>query len=286
MGAIDDASGKLLFGTFRDEEDSAGYLQLVRDVAREHGLPGALCRDRHGSLEPSTTRQPAAGLAVADGARPTHVGRALEELGIGSIPAGSPRAKGRIERAWGTAQGRLVIEPRLAGAVDRTSAQPVLADFLARSDERFGVEPADREPAWRPVPEGLDLDAVRAFRYERSVADDATVRIGGVVLDLPRQKGGRSLAGKQLEVRLELDGRLVVADGSRKLLTAETDMDPGRLRDLEKGRSSLKGVLPSGHREAPGHPPSRDHPWRRATPGSKLEAIQRAERGLTESRTS
>jgi hypothetical protein len=118
------------------------------------------------------------------------------------------------------------------------------------------------------------------------VANDATVRIGGVVLDLPRQKGGRSLAGKQVEVRLELDGRLVVADGSRKLLTAETDMDPGRPHDLEKARFSLKGVLPSGHREAPGYPPSKDHPWRRATSGSKLEAIQRAERGLTESRTS
>ena len=286
VGAIDDASGKLLFGTFRDEEDSAGYLQLVRDIAREHGLPGAIYRDRHGSLEPSSTRQPPQGLAVADGVRPTHVGRALDELGIGSIPAGSPQAKGRIERAWGTAQGRLVIELRLAGAVDRTSAQPVLADFLARFNDRFTVGPADPEPAWRPVPEGIDLDAVCAFRYERVVANDATVRLGGLVLDLPRQKGGRSLAGRRVEVRLELDGRLVVADGSRKLLVVETDMDPGRLRDLEKARFSLKGVLPTSHREAPGYPPSKDHPWRRVTPGSRLEAIQRAERGLTDSQTS
>lgn len=278
VGGIDDATSKLVFGTFRDEEDSAGYLQLVRDMARTHGLPGAIYRDRHGSLEPPTMRQPAPGLAVADGTKPTHVGRALETLGIGSIPAGSPQAKGRIERAWGTAQGRLVIELRLAGAIDRLSAQPVLDDFLSRFNERFSVEPADPEPAWRPVPEGLDLDAVCAFRYERSVANDATVRIGGVVLDLPRQKGGRSLAGKQVEVRLELDGRLVVADGPRKLLTAGTDMDPGRLRDLERADFSIEGVLPSGQREAPGYPPSKDHPWRRVTPGSKLEVIRRAER--------
>jgi len=162
----------------------------------------------------------------------------------------------------------------------------VLDDFVSRFNERFSVAPADPEPAWRPVPDDVDLDAVCAFRYDRSVANDATVRIGGVVLDLPRQTGGRSLAGKQLEVRLELDGHIVVADGSRKLLAAETDMDPGRLRDLEKGHFSLKGVLPAGQREAPGYPPSKEHPWRRATPGSKLEAIRRAERGLTESQTS
>lgn len=286
VGAIDDATSKLVFGTFRDEEDSAGYLQLVRDITRTHGLPGAIYRDRHGSLEPPSTRQPAAGLAVADGARPTHVGRALDELDIGSIPAGSPQAKGRIERAWGTAQGRLVIELRLAGADDRVTAEPVLADFLSRFNERFSVAARDPEPAWRPPPEGSDLDAICAFRYERVVANDATVRIGGVVLDLPRQKGGRSLAGKRVEVRLELDGRLVVADGSQQLLTTATNMDPGRLRDLERERFSLKGVLTMGPRHAPGYAPSKDHPWRRATPGSRLEAIQQEERGLTDSQTS
>jgi hypothetical protein len=223
---------------------------------------------------------------VADLVGPTHVGRALAELGIGSIAASSPQAKGRAERGWGTAQGRLPIELRLAGASDRSSADAVLAAFLPRYNARFAVPPADPEPAWRRVPEGLDLDAVCAFRYERIVANDATVRIGGAVLDIPRQPGGRSLAGRRVEVRLQLDGRLVVADGPRVLLSAGTDMDPGRLRDLEKRRFSLTRALPMLPREAPGYSPPEDHPWRRATPGSELEAIRRKERGLTESQTS
>jgi len=49
------------------------------------------------------------------------VGRALDELGIRSIAARSPQAKGRIERLWGTFQDRLVTELRLAGAQDRWS---------------------------------------------------------------------------------------------------------------------------------------------------------------------
>jgi hypothetical protein len=162
----------------------------------------------------------------------------------------------------------------------------VLADFLSHFNERFAIEPEEPEPAWRPVPDEVDLDAVCAFRYERVVANDASVRIGGLVLDLPRRPDGRSLAGKHVEVRLQLDGRLVVADGSTQLLSAETDLDPGRLRDLEKTRFSLKGALRPRRREAPGYAPSPDHPWRRATPGSKLEAIRRAERGLTESQNS
>ncbi len=76
--------------------------------------------------------QPEPELAIADGHGLTHVGRALEELGIGSIPAGSPQAKGRIERCWGTAQGRLPILLRRAGAHDRASANVVLADWLPR----------------------------------------------------------------------------------------------------------------------------------------------------------
>jgi hypothetical protein len=286
VGAIDDATSKLLFATFRDEEDTAGYLQLVRDLASGHGLPGALYRDRHSSLEPASGRRLPEGLAVADGVRPTHVGRALEALGIGSIAAGSPQAKGRAERGWGTAQGRLPIELRLAGAVDRASADAVLVHFLPRYNARFAVPPADPEPAWRPVPEGLDLDAVCAFRYERVIANDATVRVGGLVLDVPRQPGGRSLAGRRVEVRLQLDGRIIVADGPRVLLAVQGPIDPGRLRDLEAGRSRLPPVATRPSRETPGYPPPKSHPWRRATPGSRLEAIRRAERGLTDPLTS
>ena len=108
------------------------------------------------------------------------MGRALAELGIGSIPAGSPQAKGRIERCWGTTQGRLPLLLRRAGADDRLSANAVLADWLPRFNAAFTVPAADPVPAWRPLPEGLDLAAICAFRYERVIANDATVRVGGL----------------------------------------------------------------------------------------------------------
>jgi len=146
VGGIDDATGSLVGATFRDEEDNAGYLQLITDIARAH---------------------------------------------------------------------------------DRASASVVLADWLPRFNAAFTVPARDPEPAWRAVPDEVDLAAVCAFRYERVIANDATVRIGGLVLDVPRQPNGRSLAGKRVEVRLEPDGRIVVADGKRRLLVTEGPMEPG-----------------------------------------------------------
>ena len=76
----------------------------------------------------------------------TQVGRALGELGISTIRASSPQAKGRIERAWGTFQDRLVSELRRAGASDLAAANVVLHEFLPRFNERFAV-PAASEAA-------------------------------------------------------------------------------------------------------------------------------------------
>jgi transposase len=273
-GAIDDATSSVVSATFRDQEDSAGYLWIIADTATRLGLPLAVYRDRHTAFETPAGRRPPAELRLTDDRRPTHVGRALADLGIGSIPAGSPQAKGRVERGWGTLQHRLIIELRLAGASDRASADEVLAAYLPRYNARFGVPAADPEPAWRPVPPGVDVRAVCAFRYDRVIANDATVRIGSLVLDIPRQADGRSLAGRPVEVRMELDGRLVVADGTRELLVTRAPMDPDRLRDLERARLSLDRPSPA---PAPGYPPATDHPWRRATPGSALEAIRRSE---------
>ncbi len=77
----------------------------------------------------------------------TQWGRALEELGVTQILAHSPEAKGRVERANGTFQDRLVSELRLAGACTLAEANQVLAEFLLRFNQRFGVPAAQPESA-------------------------------------------------------------------------------------------------------------------------------------------
>jgi Integrase core domain. len=130
VGAIDDADGEVPYALFRDEEDAQGYTILLRQIVAEHGIPQALYHDRHGifkrsSKEPETIEEQLEGKK-----KPTQFGRVMEELGIISIPARSPQAKGRIERLWGTFQDRLVSELRIAGASNKEETNRVLWDFL------------------------------------------------------------------------------------------------------------------------------------------------------------
>src|SRR5207247_8031501 len=56
--------------------------------------------------------------------------------------ARSPEAKGRVERANGTLQDRLVKELRLRGLHDPVAAAPFLPEFMADYNRRFAKPPA------------------------------------------------------------------------------------------------------------------------------------------------
>lgn len=282
VGAVDDATGRLVAATFREQEDAAGYLVLLRDLVRRHGVPVAVYRDRHSIFETADRGLLTLEEQLADQRTPTQVGRALAELGIGSIAAGSPQAKGRVERTWGTLQDRLVIELALAGAVDLAGANRVLARFLPRFNRRFAVPAANLVPAWRPLPEGLRVEHVCCLKYRRRVASDGTVRLGATILQLPVGRGGRSLAGKDIELQHRLDGRIVAWDGERELLVREAPLDPVQLRALRAARPALGSLPPSAATAAA----PRAHPWRRVAPGSKLYRQQQKERRLSESMSS
>jgi transposase len=203
-GAIDDATGTGLALYFRPHEDLHGYATLLRMLCTTYGLPLALYGDQLGVFVRNdshwTLEEELRGTQD-----PTHFGRILQELGIGYIAAHSPQAKGRIERFWQTLQDRLVSELRLRGISTLEAANAFLPIFLADLNPRFARAPADAGAAWRPVPR--DLAAVLSCRYTRTVARDNTVRLGPRWVQLPRRQ---SYAGRRVEVREALDGRLLV----------------------------------------------------------------------------
>ena len=267
IGGIDDASGIVTAATFRDQEDAAGYLTVLRDTVRRHGVPLAVYRDRHGIFETPERASLSLEEQLVDVRTPTQVGRALAELAITSIAARSPQAKGRIERLWGTFQDRLVTELRLAGATDRGAANAVLGRFVARFNRRFAVAPVNPEPAWRARPGSAELERICCLKYRRVVARDDTVRAGATILQLPARPGGRAYAGRRVELHLRLDGRLIVWDGEREILTTPAPADPVQLRALEAARVEVGTPAPSaGSIASP--PPT--HPWRTVRRDSKL----------------
>src|SRR2546425_1274451 len=117
IGAIDDATGKVLAAFFEEAESSWAYFRLFSEIFNKQGLPHSVYADRHSIFW--TEREPTLQEQLLNKRPTTEVGRGLEELGVTLIPAGSPQAKGRIERLWGTFQDRLVSELRLAGGDGR-----------------------------------------------------------------------------------------------------------------------------------------------------------------------
>lgn len=260
VGAIDDATGTVTAATFRDQEDTAGYLGILAGTLRRHGVPGAVYHDRHGIFEPSLKVPLTLEEQLVDVRVPTQLGRAFAELGIGSIAARSPQAKGRVERLWGTLQDRLVAELRIAGIDDRDAANAFLAGYLPRFNDRFAVPAADPVPAWRPVPGWLPIERVCCLKYRRTVARDGTVRAGATILRLPPRANGRSRAGQRIELHLRLDGRMVVWDGAHELATTPAPLDAVQLRALDHARVEVGSMPPSA---AHLRRPAPDHPWRR-----------------------
>ena len=94
---FDDATGKVLVGSFRPDEDACGYFELMAELIEGHGVPLALYSDRHSVFVPSLrSHQP----KLAEGA--TQFARAMRELGIRQVFASPAQANGCVERVQGT----------------------------------------------------------------------------------------------------------------------------------------------------------------------------------------
>lgn len=213
MAAIDDATGALLPGThFARKEGTLAYLRLLREIVRNKGIPQTVYGDRHGSLKRNdknwTIEEELAGAR-----EPTHVRLALDRLGIEVRYALSPQAKGRIERAFGTLQDRLVSELRLAGASSLSEANRVLQSYRLDHNRRFSVPATDAQPGWRKAPkDNLVVADLCALQYARRVRQNNSVQIAGQVIDIPKSviRSRGSFAGKTVLVRHLLNGRFHV----------------------------------------------------------------------------
>jgi hypothetical protein len=211
--AIDDATGTVPYAIFREREDTLGYFELLKVIIDRCGIPLGVYTDRHSIFH--VERGP-----NSDTAPLTQFGRALRELGITHVLAHSPEAKGRVERANGTFQDRLVTELRLSGANNIMEANLVLWDFLPRFNERFGVPAAQSGQVYRPISLETDTDGILCLKERRRVARDNTVQYRQRTLQLFPDADKVSYAGAYVEVQERLDGQ-ILACYKRKILTPQ-----------------------------------------------------------------
>ena len=202
--AVDDATSAVVNAVFCISENTAGYFTLLEGLIQRWGIPLALYSDRHAVFK-HNARQPE---TAADA---TQFTRGLQELGIRQIFARSPLAKGRVERAAGTFQDRLVTELRLSDARTMDQATAVLRDFLPRYNARFAVQPEHPEPAYRPADPDLTLSEILCFKDTRKVGRDNTVKYNWRVLQLLPDQERTSYAGLRVQVLERPDSELIAS---------------------------------------------------------------------------
>jgi transposase len=200
---LDDATSEIYYAQLVDEESTATVLAALQEVIAKKGIFCALYSDRgsHFWLTPK------AGEAV-DQHRLTQVGRALRELGIQMIPAYSPQARGRSERNFGTWQGRLPQELRLAGCTTLEAANRFLREhYMAEFNCRFQVQPEQAGSAFVPC-RRADLDHIFCLQWPRTVNRDNTVSFENLHLQIEPVRWRATLAGCTVTVQQHLDGTL------------------------------------------------------------------------------
>ena len=177
---LDDADGRILDARFVPQEGTASTFAALHAVLRRYGRFVELYTDR-GSHFCHTSVAGAAPDAVQEG----QVSRALRALGIRHILARSPEARGRSERAFGTIQGRLPQELRVAGITDYAAANGYLVQhFVPDFNRRFTVPPAQAGSAFVPLV-GVQLELLLSTQHERVVRNDSTVPFETLTLQLP-----------------------------------------------------------------------------------------------------
>lgn len=247
---VDDATSKLTAGKFVLAETTEAYQEILEEHLNRYGRPIALYVDKHSifrvSREKSGARE-----------RETHFGRVLRELDIELICAHSPQAKGRVERANGVLQDRLIKEMRLRGISTMEKANEFLREFVGEYNRKFGKDPRVAEDAHRPMRKEDDLERLFARRATRKLSKSLSFQYEGVFYQIHPRSPHR-LRSSYVKV-LERPGKpiLVESGGQEYPYTSWQDTPYEKPKVLDS--KQLEAHWPTQERKRPG----KHHPWRR-----------------------
>jgi hypothetical protein len=220
---VDDATSRLMELCFADAESTLDYFRATQRYLARHGKPMAFYSDRH-SIFHVQARDRAQG-----GAGLSQFGRALRDLSIDSICANSPQAKGRVERAHGTLQDRLVKELRLRGLDDPVAAAPFLPVFMADYNRRFARPPRVAHDAHRALHPDEDLAHIFTLQETRRITRQLTVHYKRDLYILEDSLENRRLRGATALLSEAEDGTLTIRANGRLLASQLFPKDHARV---------------------------------------------------------
>jgi transposase len=228
IAAIDDATNEVPWALFVESDNTINNMLVMKEIVKRKGIPLGFYVD--GASHFFTTRHGGTHVRIKEEHEETQIERAIKELGSNLIPAGSPQAKGRIERLFRTFQDRLINEMNLREISNLEDANNFLQRvFLQDYNQTFTRVPQVADSAYIPLPEGYkDLDSIFCLKYARVVRADNTISYKGRVFQILPSPTRIGYTRAKVEVQEWLNGSIHVQYKDQELSIKEIPGDDGR----------------------------------------------------------
>ena len=259
MDLVDDATNTTL-ARLGKEETIWAAAGALRSWIERYGVPQALYVDWKNLYKRCGTEK-----ERLRGEEPiTQFGGMCAKLGIELIAAGSPQAKGRVERIHGTHQDRLVKKMRRKQIASHAEANAYLeAEYLPEHNQRFARVAARREDYHRRAPRAAELDKIFRLESERTISDDWVVRYDNRFFQLEPRSRHYAPARGQVLVCEWPDGRVDIEYRGRAVRWREIPA-PAKRSIQEAIQVGSVAVSPASRLAKRKWVPPADHPWRQA----------------------
>ncbi len=246
---VDDATSRITSGKFFPAETTEGYLDVLELHLKKYGIPRSLYVDKHSVFR--VNRQ-----EIKKGEGETHFGKVLKELGVGLICAHSPQAKGRVERANGTLQDRLVKELRLRDISSIEEGNAYLPEFIKQYNRQFGKKANEEEDAHLPLRSTDNLKKIFARKEKRKLSKDLSFQYKGIFYQLEIKERNR-IRKTHVDI-LEMQGKPILVEVGGKSCGykqwKEVSYQQPKIIDAKELELSWRSPKKSK--------PKKHHPWR------------------------
>jgi len=254
---IDDATSQIMSMRFVAHETTLDYMAVLEAYIHQHGIPLALYSDRHSIFRVNAKE--------AHSDAQTQFSRSLAELGIESIHAHSPQAKGRVERANQTLQDRLVKEMRLQAINTPEAANAWLPTYIADHNQRFAVPPAQPEDAHVSYTgQASELRRILSVQTQRTLSKNLSCQYNNQRFQVQTTGAGLGMRGAHVMVHQHHDGTTELTYKGR-LLACEVLTNPAKQQAPVSGKE-VNARVDNAIKKRSQWVPSATHPWKKSAP--------------------
>ena len=272
LAFMDDATGKIKWLEFVNEETTLTYLKAIKEYLVRYGKPLALYADKHSVFRINQTKEGTA--AATDSHGDTQFSRALRQLEIELISAHSPQAKGRVERLFETLQDRLVKELRLKGINTMQQGNRYLPEFSKAFNQKFSVKPKNKINVHRPLLKTDNLEQILTIQHQRRLSKNLTCQFENKIYQIVTKRPDYALRHAPVLIKQHLDNSITIEYKGKRLnyliykKQPKAEIITGKqlqrvINNLRQNRQIQLTLTRDIQPKIPPKPPA-DHPWRRS----------------------